>query len=502
MRHLFLCVMGILIIAGHAAAQIVPRGSMFQRELSGPAKPADPAALIVTCTKPDGSELRVRGFWDGGERWIIRVMPDQPGMWRYRAAFDDGSVAAEGSFECRAPGSAPGMASGLVTRHAANPIWFGHRNGKPILIRGLHVGDRFFAANWPDAERKAFLDWAQANGYNLLSIASHHLNRNSAGRGKGWDTPDLYPINPAEWQRMEGILDDLAARGFIVYPFAGFFGRDSDFPRDSAEQEAYLRYAITRLGSYWNVLWNVGGPEPNLVNKSYLSDDDVHRVGRLIAKLDPYGHLLTVHNRTGVEPYRDSDWSTFGTVQGPKTKNRALLGAKMIEWHHPAKPLLAQETLWPGNKHHPDYALDDIRKNACVIHFSGASLVFGDMNGDSSSGFSGTMNLADRVQERHDVVRAVWDYLATTPFGDLTPRPDLVDRGHCLAAPGKHYMVYLPDGGAVSVKLEGGPYRVQWIDARDATRRDAAGETRDGRNLAPPSGGDDWILELTAIQRE
>ena len=35
---------------------------------------------------------------------------------------------------------------------------------------------------------------------------------------------------------------------------------------------------------------------------------------------------------------------------------------------------------------------------------SAAALNFGDMNGDSSSGFSGTLNLADKIQSRHDII--------------------------------------------------------------------------------------------------
>jgi hypothetical protein len=67
----------------------------------------------------------------------------------------------------------------------------------------------------------------------------------------------------------------------LVYPFAGFFGRDADFPRDSAEQERYLRYTIARFGPYWNLLFNVGGPEPLLPNRSYLTMPELARLAGL-----------------------------------------------------------------------------------------------------------------------------------------------------------------------------------------------------------------------------
>ena len=116
-----------------------------------------------------------------------------------------------------------------------NPLWFGYKGGNHVLLRSFHVGDRFFAINWDDPAnpndgnlRALFLDWAQAQGYNMLSVASHYLNRNDSGRGEGWNTPDLWPLNAAEWRKMEVILDNLSGRRILVYPSAGWFGKSSD----------------------------------------------------------------------------------------------------------------------------------------------------------------------------------------------------------------------------------------------------------------------------------
>ena len=316
-------------------------------------------------------------------------------MWSYEASFSDGQPAASGSFECLRGDHAAG-----IDIYRQNPVWFGDRAGRPLLVRGLHIGDRFFAANWPDDQRREFLDWAQANKYNLLSIASHFLNRDAPGRGQGWQTPKLWPLDAAEYRRMESILDDLARRRIAVFPFAGFFGQKSNYPRDPAEQERYVRYTLARLAPYGNMLWNVAGPEPNL-RESWMAAEDVERLGRLIKRLDPLAHPISVHNRTGDDPYRDSDWTTYGVLQGPKSLDRAVLSRGLLESHHPAKPLLAQETLWSGNVNHirrfggKDYSDDDLRKNAFVIHMSAAALVFADNDGDSSTGFSGTLALAD-----------------------------------------------------------------------------------------------------------
>jgi len=486
--------------------QKVGRWGLFETEVRNEKSYTNPyqdVTLGVFYTKPDGGTVRFWGFYDGADGWRVRFMPDQVGTWRYEAAFSDGSPGAAGTFEC-VPSDLPGM----LSVHEENPIWLGFKGGAAPVIRSLHVGDRFFADGpntmtgevWSEQQRTAFLDWAQGQGYNMLSIASHYLNRDTKGRGRGWNTPDLWDAreqrpNPREYQRMERILNDLAARRIMVYPFAGFFGRDSDFPRDEKKQELYLRYTLARLGAYWNVLLLVSGPEP-LLNKAkpVLAEDQIHRLGRRIQELDVFGHLLSVHNPTGDDHFRDADWTTHGVLQGPKTLDRKRLSAGLLKNHHAAKPLYAQETLWPGNQYHPKYSPDDIRKNAYVMILSGSTINFADMDGDSSSGFSGTMDLGRKVQERHDIIKAVWDFFKTVPFARMKPRPDLVDNGYCLAEPGRQYLVYLESPGAVTVRVPRGNYDAKWINARNTKDVRDGGLVKTAGPLTTPQDGDDWLL--------
>lgn len=492
-------VMGLALACAACAGAPVPKVGQwdrFEASLSNGRNYADPykdVTLHVTYTRPDKSRVAFWGFYDGGGVWRIRFMPDRIGAWTWEASFSDGAGAARGSFEC-VPSELPGM----ITADRVNPMWFGWSSGRHVLIRGFHVGDRFFAANWPAEKRKAFLDWAGKHGYNLLSIASHYLNRDDLHRGQGWDTPKLWPLNAAEYSRMESVLCDLARRRMIVWPFAGFFGQKSNYPRDPEDQELYIRYTLARLAPWWNLMFNVAGPEPNLP-KPWMAAEEVQRLGRLIRKLDPMGHLLAVHNYTGDDPYRDSEWSNYGVLQGPKTLSREVLSQGLLKNHHPSKPLLAQETLWSGNKvhihHHGGYSEDDLRKNAWVIQMSAAALVFADNRGDSSSGFSGAMELGEQRQSHHEIVGRVWDFMETIPYYEMRPRQDLVDRGYCLANPGTRYLVYLPEGGATNVTIERGPFRVTWVNARNPAERRSGGLTTDGRDLAAPEVGD-WLVYL------
>ena len=476
----------------------------------------DGVDLQVTYKKPDGTVLDFYGFYRGDHQWSFRCMPDQAGIWHYETRFSEGTAGPFGSFVC-VQSDLPGM----ISRDESNPMWFGFKGGRHRLIRALHIGDRFFAdknnsvtgAPWSAQQRTQFLDWAQQQGYNLLSIASHLLQRREEGRGQGWDSPDLWDEkagapNPKEYDRMERILDELSDRGMMVYPFAGFMGRSSDFPRDSLQQELYLQYTLARLAPYWNVMFMVGGPEPMLKGKPYLTREEIHRLASRIAELDPFDHLLSVHNPTGNDLFRDAGWLNYGILQGPKTLDRVKLGSGLLANHHPEKPLLAQETLWSGNIYHMrqtggGYSDDDLRKNAYVINMSATALVFADNDGNSSSGFSGSLALSDCRQERHDIIKRVWDVFESFPFYHMSPRPDLITHTQdanifCLAEPGRCYLFYFDAPGRLEAIIEGGPFNGEWINGRNATDRVKIDPVDQINGIMPPDRGDDWLLWLTS----
>jgi CubicO group peptidase (beta-lactamase class C family) len=458
-------------------------------------EPYRDVTLDVTYERPDGGKVEFWGFYDCGQTWRIRFMPDRVGTWKYRAVFSDGSGEISGTFEC-VRSDIPGM----ISVDQTNPLWFGYKSGVHLLIRSFHVGDRFFAENWPNHERREFLDWLETQGYNMLSVASHYLNRDAKGRGRGWKTPDLWPLKAAEFKKMEAILDDLAERKIIVYPFAGFFGQSSDFPTSHKEQTEYIRYILARLGAYWNILFNVAGPEPAIKSDEFqnaMKASDINRLGREIKKLDIFGHLLSIHNPGGDDPFKNEDWLSFVTLQGWKGTNLSDIHSGLLKNHHEAKPLFAQEVFWPGNKYHSIQNDVDIRRKAFVIIMSGAAINYADMDGNSSSGFSGSMDMSDRNQTRHDIVRKVWDFFEEIPFYRMSPSQGIVDRGFCLSEEGRYYLIYLPDGGTVNVSLSVGPYSITWINAQNTSDRRNAGVTNNGMNISSPNDGDDWLLLLT-----
>ncbi len=473
------------------------------------AHPFEDVTLEVTLTKPDGAILVLSGFYDGEESapelrggvWRFRFMPDQTGTWHYETRFSDGSGQTSGSFLCvgattgfvpstqvRAggPGTWP---PGQIAACRSNPLWFGFKGGSAVLVRSFQVGDRFLADTgnavtgepWSGARRSAFLDWAQQQGYNMLSVPDCFLNDGREGRGRGWNTPVLWDARRQQpdcraYRRLEAVLDDLAERGMLLYPVGGLFAPNASFPTTEAQRDLYARYTQARLGCYWNLL--LGEPIEWAKRRNGATAQLAH---------------------SPILPFACSEISPR-VLEGAAVTDLARLNRFVAENREAARPLYAFDALWAGSSRNPPYTPDELRKCAFVLMMSGATINFADMNGAFDSGFSGTLDLKQKIQTRHDILKNMWDYFDRIPFWRLKPRQDLVDTGYCLAEPGQRYVTYLEHQGTVTVKIEEGSYQVAWINARDTTDIRKAGIIDSPRALTSPQEQDDWLLSLVRVE--
>jgi len=89
------------------------------------------------------------------------------------------------------------------------------------------------------------------------------------------------------------------------------------------------------------------------------------------------------------------------------------------------------------------------------------------------------------------------DFIESVPFYRMSPQQDLVTAGFCLAQPGEQYLIYLPTGGSVDVRLEGkSKYEVTWINARNTKDRRPGGTISQGQGLSSPAEAGDWVVYI------
>ncbi len=97
-------------------------------------------------------------------------------------------------------------------------------------------------------------------------------------------------------------------------------------------------------------------------------------------------------------------------------------------------------------------------------------------------------------------MKQVWDFFETLPSYEMSPHPELVDNGFCLAKPGEMYLVYLTEPGRVNIGLKPASYNVEWINAQNTSDRRSSEEFQIEHLFTSPQEGDDWLLWLTAAK--
>jgi hypothetical protein len=102
---------------------------------------------------------------------------------------------------------------------------------------------------------------------------------------------------------------------------------------------------------------------------------------------------------------------------------------------------------------------------------------------------------------RPAALETLYDFFTTTTkYWRLSPYLELVSSQNALLAlPGVEYVAYFPRGGANSIHLEAGTYRVQWLHPASGKYFDqpAISVSAGDREFIPPQEPqDDWVLHV------
>jgi len=278
------------------------------------------------------------------------------------------------------------------------------------------------------------------------------------------------------------------------------------------------------------VMWDV-------TNEWHLFRDAawVNRMGAFVTERDPYHHLASVHGH-GQFPFRMERWADFALFQSwdeqggyqfmlNNRREQAAAGRPMpqineeygYEDHYPYP--WGQARLWPAR------TADNRRRLAWEMTLAGGYQTTGERaNAGTGAGLDtggGWINGRGNDQmtllvgyghlrrffegfawwrlEPHPELlrlppepkRAAPDKKAAGP----PPLPVLHPTPTCLAEPGERYVIYLPQGGTVTVNLAPGSYRGGWFNPRNGKFLKPAFPASGGEwTSAPAADAEDWVL--------
>ena len=315
----------------------VERWGCFELSLSGQAagNPFVDVWLEADFTQA-GRAVRVSGFYDGGDTYRVRFMPEVEGEWTYVTRSNLPALdGVRGRLECT---PAKGINRGPV--RVANKFHFAYADGTSYVPVGTTCYVWNLQGDALEEKTLRSLDGAPFNKMRMCVFPKRYtFNSNEPpqypfeakfeGRLEStWspamvaaysqqDPPDYWNLerfNPAYFQRLEKRIRDLRDRGIeadliLFHPYDyGAWGFDR---LPVAVNDRLLRYLAARLGALRNVWWSFANEYDLFIGRTV---EDWDRYMQLVQEIDPYQHLRSIHNCFSFYDH-SKPWITHCSIQ-------------------------------------------------------------------------------------------------------------------------------------------------------------------------------------------
>jgi len=451
--------------------------------------------------------------------------------------------------------AAPAPARGPLRVHPENPRYFTDGTGRAVLLVGAHTWPSLVDMGPSDPPPKfdfaAYLDFLEKHGHNFVRLWTwEHTTWNTRGNreqrvhhcapmpyartgpGNALDGKprfDLTKYDPEYFGRLRRRVEAAGRRGIYVsvmlfegwamqhspgawethpfHPKNNINGIDGDAngdgkglevheltsPKVTAIQEAYVRHVIETVGDLDNVLYEISNENhPPSTKWQYHVIDFIHRYEKKRPKRHPVG--MTFQYKGG----RNRD-----LFEGPAewvSPNPSTDVPKPYNYRDNPPPGDGRKVVVTDTDHL--WGIGGDWRWVWKSFLRGLNPIFMDP-------YDGKV-LGLRQPENWPALRAAMGHALRLArrmdLAAMTPHGDLASTGYCLANPNEkaaEYLVYLPDGGKVTVDLSaaGGTLAARWVDPK--TGKVTAGKAVPGgakRTLQAPSAGD-AVLHLVQSQR-
>ncbi len=405
-------------------------------------------------------------------------------------------------------------ATGPLRVHPGNPRYFMDANGAAVYLVGSHTWANFqdigFEGDKP-FDYEVYLDFMEAYQFNFMrfwnwehaawatwtpeKIIFGPMPYRRTGPGFALDGRpkfDLTQFDEAYFDRMRARL--LKARDHGIYAAVMLFQAFSGiWPFSQSHQNDAFR------GHYYNVHNNIQGFNGDKDGNSILDIDEpgvrayqaayIEKIVETVNDLDNV--LYEIINEGG-----NADWDRF-VLDTVRNRERSLPrqhpvgitghgGVKLdgmlqsaCEWISPGsrdgagfEDVVGNPPVWEGAKvsvldtdhiwgHGIDY------RWVWRSFLRGHNVLFMDPWGPLAGWYDPLRNAPDYpgYEEGRLAMRNTATYARRVNLADMTPRKDLASSEFCLANPGVEYLIYLPQGGEVTVDLSATAetLRVEWM---------------------------------------
>jgi len=455
---------------------------------------------------PDGKTLKVPGFYDGDATWVIRFAPPAIGSWSYRTASNVPLLNAK-TGKLVAVANTNELVHGRLRVDPQHPHHFVFEDGAHFFLLGFEC-DWLWALDAKDAgipNLRRFVDILAERGFNhiTMNIFAYDTpwakgNRNQWDYGPPpiypWagsnDKPDFSRLNLAFWKHYDKVVDYLFQKGIVAHLMLRVYNKMVKWPPNgSPEDDLYYRYIVARYAAYPNVIWDFSKEAQNEKDTKYK----LAVIGK-IKLWDPYHNLVTVHDDDANYDNGNYNICDFRSDQRHSKWGDTILAQRAARrW-----PVLNIEYGYErGVENLATYGVEqdwqEVLRRTWEIYCAG---------GYCNYYYSNTAwdlikwNPEPPGWKRYRILR---DFFESTRWWGAEPHNDLLLKGNgwCLADPGREYVVFVPRGGAVVLRLVGNEkYSAIRFDPYTGEKTPLGDLSGGDRSFSLPAGHP-WVLWVT-----
>lgn len=391
-------------------------------------------------------EVLATGFYDGHGVWKVRLMPEVQGSWDFSTISNDPDLNQKsGSFKVGAP-----RAGNHGPVRVRDTYHFGYADGTDYFPLGTTTYGGVGGDLQNQMRTASMLSHSPFNKTRFMLLPSFLLP--SAAPGDQGVRPfetgpdgrmDYKRPNPEFYSRVESSLlqlQTLCVEADVIF-FTPYDRSPNSLSAMGAENdEAYLRYAVSRLAAFRNVWWTISNEF-----ELYRVPKDWNKLGALVSQADPYKHLLGIHNCCmaffdNTQPWVDhvilQDITMQRLAATPSKKGWLELDARKI-----GKPVIVDEYGYEGNNGMAwgSFSAREIVEMHWAITLAGA---YGS-HGESYSGISSpTGEFVGDSPARLGFLKKI---MTEAPYREMEPAPDIVNidtaNVSVLAKRGSYYLI-------------------------------------------------------------
>lgn len=470
--------------------------------------------LKASLTGPGGESLTVPGFYDGDRKYVVRVSLPVLGLWTFTTSSNDpGLNGHTGDLRCRAnPNSA---IRGALRVDPARPAQLLYEDGTPCFLMGFEcdwLGMLDLGSRGIPRARKV-IDLYSQHGFNevILNVYAHDtLWRKGKTSEQDFGPPALYAwggtndkpdhsrLNPEFFRTFDRVMAHCLERGVVAHVFLKVYNKLVNWPqRMSPEDDLYFSYVTARYQAYPNVIWDFSKESYNEPDHAYIRN----RL-RLIRQNDGYDRLCTTHDddnfysdpemRSSVDFCTDqnhSDWHTTVLKQRKELAQPVHVAEYGYEW---------------GKGGPEDKTFGSVQSPEDVLLRTYEVVMAGGYPAYYYTNHAWDVVKADEVPAGLPWYRVLAGFFRSTNWHAMSPDDSLIessDGAHCLADPGREYVVFVPNGGEVHLKVpeksSGRRCSARWMRCRTVEEETRRPDVASLLRLTSPWKGEPSAVHVT-----